>query len=59
MANPQKPIISFVIDAHTKEALQRLAADDQRSLSQYISILLKDHVAAKKVESGKPAGKRK
>jgi hypothetical protein len=57
MANPQKPIISFVIDADTKEALQRLATDDQRSLSQYISILLREHVARK--GNGKPAGKRK
>jgi hypothetical protein len=57
MANPQKPIISFVIDTSTKEALQRFAAEDQRSLSQYISILLREHVERR--SNRKPVGKRK
>ena len=59
MANPQKPksIVSFGIDTSLEEALQRFAVEDQRSLSQYIQILLKEHVERK--GSGKPAGKRK
>jgi hypothetical protein len=57
MANPQKPIISFVIDAPTKEALQRFAVEDQRSLSQYISILLREHVEQR--TGRKPRNKRK
>ena len=60
MVNPQKPkpIISFSADPSLKEALQKFAVEDQRSLAQYIQIVLKDHVEHRK-GSGKAAGKRK
>ena len=43
----EKPIISFRIRADIKDALQKLAEQDRRSLSQYIENALEDHVAAK------------
>jgi hypothetical protein len=61
MVNPQKPpkpIISFSVDPALKEKLQKFAAEDQRSLAQYIQIVLKDHIEHRK-SSGKPADKRK
>jgi hypothetical protein len=61
MANPQKqpkPIISFSVEPTLKDALQKFAGEDQRSLAQYIQIVLKDHVDQRK-DSGKPAGKRR
>ncbi len=60
MVNPQKlpkPIISFSVEPSLKETLQKFAVADQRSLAQYIQIVLRDHVERK--GSGKPAGKRK
>ena len=55
MVNPQKPkpIISFSVDPLLKEALRKFATEDQRSLAQYIQIVLKDHVAAKKAAAKK------
>lgn len=44
----EKPIISFRIRADIKQALQKLAAADRRSLSSYIELALEDHIAAKK-----------
>jgi predicted transcriptional regulator len=46
----EKPIISFRIRADIKDALQKLAEQDRRSLSQYIENALEDHVAAKQQE---------
>ena len=43
----EKPIISFRIREDIKDALQKLAEQDRRSLSQYIENALEDHVAAK------------
>jgi hypothetical protein len=43
----------------TRAALERLAKADKRKLSPYLEILIEEHLAAKKAESGKPAGKRK
>lgn len=37
--------ISFRITDELKEALERLAVADRRSLSSYIEIVLEDHVA--------------
>jgi predicted DNA-binding protein len=42
-----------------KKALDELSAADRRPLATYIEFVLEDHVAAKKAEGGKPAGKRK
>ena len=46
----EKPIISFRIRADIKEALQKLAEQDRRGLSQYIENALEDHVAARQQE---------
>ena len=37
----EKPIISFRISADIKEALQKLAAADRRSMSSYIELALR------------------
>ena len=50
----QKTIISFRIREDIKDALQKLADADRRSLSWYISFALEEHVAA-----NKRRGKRK
>jgi hypothetical protein len=46
--------ISFRIKAEIKQALERLAKDDRRSLSQYIEIALEEHIEAKKQGGKKP-----
>jgi hypothetical protein len=46
----EKPIISFRIRADIKDALEKLAEQDRRSLSQYIENALEDHVADKQQE---------
>jgi len=51
MAN-EKPIISFRIRADIKEALEKLAAADRRSVSSYIELALEAHIEAKK-QAGK------
>ena len=43
----EKEIISFRIRKKIKDALQKLANADQRSLSSYIDLALGAHVAAK------------
>ena len=40
-------VISFKIDSAVKEALHKLAKEDNRSLSNYISTLLMDHLKSK------------
>ncbi len=42
-----------------KQELQRLAEADRRTLASFVEGILEDYVAAKRAESGKPAGKRK
>ena len=46
--------ISFRIKAEIKQALERLAKADRRSLSQYIELALEDHVEAKMRQGKKP-----
>jgi predicted transcriptional regulator len=46
----EKPIISFHIRADIKDALQKLAEQDHRSLSQYIENALEDLVVDKQQE---------
>ncbi|MBE6578102.1 MAG: TraY domain-containing protein [Ruminococcaceae bacterium] len=41
---PLKEKISITIDGDVLEKLRILAENDDRSLSQYINIILKDHV---------------
>jgi hypothetical protein len=42
-----------------KATLEEMARKERRSLASLVQIILEDFVAAKKAESGKPAGKRK
>lgn len=44
---PLKERISITIDSDLLEKLRLLAEDDDRSLSQYINIVLKKHVEKK------------
>ena len=44
---PLKETISITIDSDILEPLRIFAADDDRSLSQYINIILKAHIAEK------------
>lgn len=46
---PLKEKISITIDSDILEALRIFAEDDDRSLSQYINIVLKAHIAEKRV----------
>ena len=46
----EKPIVSFRIRADIKDALQKLAEQDRRSLSEYIENALEDYVADKQQE---------
>jgi predicted DNA-binding protein len=46
--------ISFRIKAEIKQALERLAKEDKRSLSQYIEIALEAHVEAKEQKGKRP-----
>lgn len=41
---PLKEKISITIDSDVLEALKSKAEEDDRSLSQYINIVLKDHL---------------
>ena len=54
----EKSIISFRIRKEVKDALQKLANADRRSLSSYIDFALGDHVAEQKA-AAKKKGKRK
>jgi hypothetical protein len=51
--------LSFRVDANIKAALEKLAADDNRSLSSYIQLLLKQHVEAKLTRTGASTSIRK
>ena len=44
---PLKEKISITIDWDVLEAIKKLAENDDRSLSQYINIVLKNHVKKK------------
>jgi hypothetical protein len=43
-------VISFKVDKTVKTALQKLAEEENRSLSNYISTLLLDHLKSKGVD---------
>ena len=42
-----KPVVSFEIDPKLKEILQKLAAEDTRTLSNYLVTIIQDHLKAK------------
>ena len=44
---PLKSKVSITLDNDIVEKMRQLAEEDDRSLSQYINILLKEHVEAK------------
>lgn len=44
---PLKEKISITIDYDVLEKIKAIAEDDDRSLSQYINIVLKQHIAQK------------
>ncbi len=48
---PLKEKISITIDSDILETLRILAENDDRSLSQYINIVLKAHIAEKTTHS--------
>ena len=43
-----KQIISLSLDAEVIEKIKNLAEDSERSVSQYVNLVLKDHVQKKK-----------
>ncbi len=48
---PLKEKISITIDSDVLEKIRIMAEEDDRSLSQYINIVLKDHIkTTKKIE---------
>ncbi len=48
MMKPLKEKISITIDSDLLETLRKLAENDDRSLSQYINIILKSYVNKEK-----------
>jgi predicted DNA-binding protein len=48
--------ISFRIKAEIKQALERLAREDRRSLSQYIELALEAHIEAVRGKKPKTRG---
>ena len=42
-----KAVVSFKIDPNIKEILQKLAAEDTRTLSNYLVTIIQDHLRAK------------
>jgi predicted DNA-binding protein len=42
-----KAVVSFKIDPKLKEVLQKLAAEDTRTLSNYLVTIIQDHLKAK------------
>ena len=44
-----KAVVSFKIDPNIKEILQKLAAEDTRTLSNYLVTIIQDHLRAKDI----------
>ncbi len=53
-----KVIISFKIDAWIKQALQKLATAENRSLSNYVATVLLDHLKKKGIKASKKPSKK-
>jgi hypothetical protein len=47
-----KAVVSFKIDSRIKEILQKLAAEDTRTLSNYLVTIIQDHLKAKGIHWG-------
>ncbi|MEW6671769.1 MAG: hypothetical protein AB1427_08695 [Thermodesulfobacteriota bacterium] len=45
--------ISFMIPPELKKAIEKLAADEHRSISNYVMLVLLDHVKSKGVDLDK------
>lgn len=45
---PLKEKISITVDSDLLEIIRKLAEDDDRSLSQYINLVLKKHIESKR-----------
>jgi len=46
----EKAALSFLVPKSLKEALQELAEADRRNLTNYLQLVLEEHVEAKKKE---------
>lgn len=47
---PLKTKVSITLDANIIEQIRKLAEADDRSFSQYINLILKEHLLAKGIE---------
>jgi N-acetyl-beta-hexosaminidase len=47
-----KAVVSFKIDPKIKEILQKLAAEDTRTLSNYLITIIQDHLKARGIHWG-------
>jgi predicted transcriptional regulator len=54
----KKPIVSFRIRGDIKDALQKLANADRRSLSSYIELALEKHILTEQVDDQDSPGIR-
>lgn len=52
-------VISFKIDERIKAALQRLAKEEHRSLSNYVATVLMEHLKSKDINWRKEAKEKK
>ena len=52
-----KVTISFMIDAWIKEAVQKLAKAENRSLSNYVATILLEHLKKKGIKPSKQPSK--
>ena len=48
-----KQIISLSLDAEVIEKIKNLAEDSDRSVSQYVNLVLKEHIRRKKTDDNK------
>ena len=48
-----KQIISLSLDAEVIENIKNLAEDSERSVSQYVNLVLKEHIQKKKTDDKK------
>ena len=54
---PERPVVSFRLRADITDGLKKLAAKDRRSLSQYVELVLEDHL--KSCRDDKASGTKK
>ena len=51
---PLKSKVSITLDEDVIELIKELAEMDDRSFSQYINLILKEHISTKSVRNPKP-----